>query len=297
MAIHNKFIGAITGGRLEYGSEPIPRKKTSGQKSSGASKKSAAAVAQPAPGRGTGGKPAQPSIAMPQAIPQAFAPLQPLQPMQPVQPLQPARPLQPTFPTFPVRPALPFHPTMPFLPLLPRTTTQLAQAAVRQLAGADSATLTKAVNALRSRNLRAAGLMDHLERKVKVGEVLSRLAKDWSRETRQDFVEAVPMDVKETAVMDAVVSIATLNDPDLEEEILAENLGEVTEENLLDQRAVVFQYPPPGTPLEPPYVVLVAVEHREVAEAEEVAESILDDLVEHQGYKLPSAAADKLRRR
>jgi hypothetical protein len=95
-------------------------------------------------------------------------------------------------------------------------------------------------------------------------------------------------------VMDSIVSLAILNDPDLEGELQAENTPETTEGDLLENRRIVWQYPPPGTPLEPPYLVLVAVEHRDVAQAEEVVQTILGQLVDYQGYKIPKTAAQKL---
>lgn len=176
-----------------------------------------------------------------------------------------------------------------------KTTTQLAQGAIKQLKEVEPTALREALNAIQSKNIVAAGLMNYLERKVKIGEVLNKFAKDWADDTKQDFTEAFPMEAGKFAVMDSIVSIAILNDPDLEEELRIENTPETTEADLLENRRIVWQYPPPGTILEPPYLVLVAVEHQDIARAEEVIQSILGELIVHQGYKIPKSAAQKLR--
>jgi hypothetical protein len=188
-------------------------------------------------------------------------------------------------------------PVVKFPPLafLPKTATQLARGAIQQLSGASPAVLTEAINTIRNKNIAASGLMNYLERRVRVGEVLNEVAKDWSPETKQDFAAAFQADPNKLEVMDHIVAIAILNDPELEEELSIENTPEVTEKDLIEDRRVVWQYPPPGTILEPPYLILVAVEHQEVAKAEEVVQSILGELVDHQGYKIPRSAAQKLR--
>jgi hypothetical protein len=137
--------------------------------------------------------------------------------------------------------------------------------------------------------------MNFLERRTRIGEVLNELAKDWDEETQQDFSEALQMDRSKQNVMDDIVALAILNDPDLEEEIRVENTPEATGEDLLENRTIVWQYPEPGTPLDPPYLVLVAVEHQDVAQAEETLKSVMDQLVTHEGFKIPRAAAQKLR--
>jgi hypothetical protein len=138
--------------------------------------------------------------------------------------------------------------------------------------------------------------MNYLERKVKVGEVLNELAKDWEDETQRDFAEAFNMAANKLPVMDSIVSMAVLNDPDLDEELMAENLPEASEADLMENRRITWQYPPAGTTLNPPYVILVAVEHRDVAEAEEVLERIVGQLTTYQGFKLPKTTVAKLKR-
>jgi hypothetical protein len=188
-------------------------------------------------------------------------------------------------------------PIVPVAPLFfQKTATRLAQEAIRQLNAADANDVDRALNAIQSRNVPAARVLDYLERKVKIGEVLGNFAAKWSEDTQKDFAEAFPMEVDQLAVMDCVVSIAILNDPDLEEDIRKENTPETTQSELLENRRIVWQYPPPGTPLDPPYLVLVAVEHEDVARADEVVASILDNLVPHRRYKLPKVAVDKLRK-
>ncbi len=179
--------------------------------------------------------------------------------------------------------------------LLPKTTTQLARGAINQLVGANPAVVREAISTIRNKNVAGARLMSYLERKTKIGEVLNAMAKDWSQETKQDFADSFQMAADKLEVMDSIVSVAILNDPDLEEELTIENTPGATEKDLLENRRIVWQYPPPGTPLDPPYLVLVAVEHRDVAKAEEVVRSILGELVDFEGYKIPKAAAQKLR--
>jgi hypothetical protein len=180
-------------------------------------------------------------------------------------------------------------------PVVPRTATQLARGAADQLRGAPRAVLEEAVTTIRNSRVNPDGLMHHLERKVLVGEVLNRLAEGWAQETRQDFAEAFSMAADRTGVMDLIVALAILNDGDLERELRAENLPPTTQADLLESRRVVAQYPPPGTVVDHPQLILIAVEHQDTARAEEAVRTILGDLTDYQGFKLPTAAADKLR--
>ncbi len=179
--------------------------------------------------------------------------------------------------------------------VLPKTTTQLARSAISQLENASPAVLREAINTVKNKNVAANRLINHLERKTFIGEVLNELAKNWSNETKEDFVGAFNMAADKLEVMDNIVSIAILNDPDLEEELRAENTPETTEGDLQENRRIVWQKPSPGERLEPPYLILVAVEYQDVAQAEEVVQAILGELVDYQGYKVPKAIAPKLR--
>lgn len=194
-----------------------------------------------------------------------------------------------------VTPRPPFPPVLLPPLALPKTTSQIAQGAINLLNGASQAVLQEAINTVKNRNIAADNLMNYLERKVIVGEVLNELARDWSDETKQDFAEAFRTTPDKVDVMDAIVSIAILNDPDLKDELIIENTPETTEGDLLENRRVVWQYPPPGTVLQPPYLILLAVEHRDTRRAEEVVQSILGALVDYQGYKVPKSAVQKLR--
>ena len=49
-----------------------------------------------------------------------------------------------------------------------------------------------------------------------------------------------------------------------------------------------------GTPLQPPYVVLIAVEWSDVAKAQDIVKSITDQLVERDRFKMPRATASRL---
>ena len=174
--------------------------------------------------------------------------------------------------------------------LLDKTTTQLARGAMQQLNSVGTAVRDEAINTIKNRHLNPNGLMNYLERRVKVGEVLNELSKDWEAQTQQDFAEAFGMDTSKLSVMDAIVSLAILNDPELEDELRLENLGDTSETSLLENRRIVWQYPPPGTPLDPPYVVLVAVEHQDLAKAQQVIDEIIGQLTVQEGFKVPKPA-------
>ena len=191
-----------------------------------------------------------------------------------------------------VIPTQPFFPSIPFIPFN-KTNTQLARGAINQLNGVDRGVLDRTLNVLGSKNLSASRLMDYLERKVKIGVVLNSLAENWDNETKKDFEEAIP-GANENTIRDSIISLAILNEPTLEEEIFAENAPEATGEDLQTDRVIVDQYPPAGSVLEPPYVILVAVEQRDIVKAEEVVKEITDQLTTTKGFKLPKVAAAKL---
>lgn len=171
--------------------------------------------------------------------------------------------------------------------ILDKTTTQLARGAMQQLNNVGTAVRDEAINTIKNRNINPTGLMNYLERRVKVGEVLNEMSKDWDPQTQQDLAEAFNMDKTKLAVMDAIVSLAILNDPELEDELRLEHMGDTSQTALLENRRIVWQYPPPGTPLDPPYVVLVAVEHQDLSEAQEVIDEILGQLTVQEGFKVP----------
>jgi hypothetical protein len=178
-----------------------------------------------------------------------------------------------------------------------KTTTQIAQGALNQLRSAAPGVIREAVNTIKNKNISAGGLLNQLERRTRVGEVLNELANDWSAETKQDFAEAfqMPNNADKLPVMDAIVSIAILNDPDLKNELLAENMSEASQGDLLENRRIVWQWPQPGTPFTPPYLIMVAVEHQDTSQAQKIIDSIIGDLVDFDGFKIPGAAAKKLR--
>ena len=198
-----------------------------------------------------------------------------------------------------VRPIIPpvFEiPPMIFQPM-EKTTTQIAQGAMKQLRAAAPAALREAMSNITNKKIAAGQLLNHLERRTRVGEVLNELANDWSAETKQDFAEAfqMPNNADKLPVMDAMVSIAILNDPDLKDELMAENTSEASQSDMLENRRIVWQWPQPGTPFTPPYLIVVAVEHEDTSKAQNIIQSIIGDLVDFQGYKIPTAAANKLR--
>jgi hypothetical protein len=193
-------------------------------------------------------------------------------------------------------PILPFPPFI-FRPPVNKTTTQIAQGAMNQLRGAAADAIREAVNNIRNKNIGAGDLINFLERRTRVGEVLNELANDWSAQTKGDFAEAfqMPNTADKLPVMDAIVSIAILNDPDLRNELQAENTTDASQADLLENRRIVWQYPQPGTPFTPPYLIMVAVERQDTAQAQNIIQSIIGDLVDFQGFKIPTAAAQRLR--
>jgi hypothetical protein len=175
--------------------------------------------------------------------------------------------------------------------MLPNTTTLLAHSAINLLRSANQAMLDEAIMTLQNRSLSASGVMRHVEQNASFSEVLEKLAKEWSPETQQAFARAFNMDPNKTEIMDLIVAIAVLNEDDLEAELRSENTSEATIGDLLENRRITWQYPPPGTPLDPPYLVLVAVEHVDTARADEEIQSILGELVDYKGFKIPRRTA------
>ena len=151
--------------------------------------------------------------------------------------------------------------------------------------------LGDAITAVGNASIAPQNLMAFLARRVLIGEVLGGRADGWSEETRADFAEALNLGSPRTDQMDAIVALAVLNDPDLEQEVRGENLTEPTDAELMSNRRVVWQYPPAGTPLEPPYVVLIAVERQDVAQAETVIRSIFGALGEQRGFRVPAGSS------
>lgn len=194
-------------------------------------------------------------------------------------------------------PILELPPGIVFHPQVDKTTTQIAQGALNQLRAAAPAVVREAVSNIKNKNVAAEDVLNYLERRTRVGEVLNELANDWSAQTKQDFAEAfqMPNTADKLPVMDAMVSVAILNDPDLKNELQAENTTEASQGDLLENRRIVWQWPQPGTAFTPPYLIVVAVEQQDTTQAKNIIQSILGDLVDFQGYKIPSAAAQKLR--
>lgn len=197
-----------------------------------------------------------------------------------------------------IRPIIPprLDPSL-ILPILPqnRTTTQLANGAVAQLTAAAPPVVREATNTVVNASIgQPSSLMAHLERFVRVGEVLNEVAARWSETTRGDFAKAFNnMDAAKTDVMDTIVSLAILNDADLEAELRVENTPETTDSDLVN-RKVVWQSPPPGAALEPPYIVMIAVEYTDTAKAQDLVRQITDQLVIRDNFRMPRLAANKL---
>lgn len=195
-----------------------------------------------------------------------------------------------------LKPPILIPPTVLQPPPQNKTTTQLANAAIAQLTNVAPASATQALNAIKSKSLDGPGLIPYLERKVRIGEVLNDLAKDWTAPTRSDFADAFSMDPNNinNDVADSIVSIAILNDQDMDAEITAENTPQTTPADLTDNRRIVWQSVPPGTVLNPPYVILVAVEYQDVATAQDAVQAITNQLgTTASGFRLPKAVIQK----
>jgi hypothetical protein len=181
-----------------------------------------------------------------------------------------------------------------------KTATRIALSAIDQLSGAKASDLREALTAIKNKKVDPEELVEYIERRLTTRafkEVFEELADGWSSDTKAEFAspKVFQIDSNKADVADCVVSAALLNQPDLADSIRAENMPETTFQDLLENRRIVEQYPPAGTELGPPYLVLVAVEHEDVAGAEDVVEGILGKLVEYQGFMLPSVAVAKLR--
>jgi hypothetical protein len=183
-----------------------------------------------------------------------------------------------------------------------QTTTKLALSAIDQLKRAKPAIVKEAITTISNKNKSGADLMEYVDNSLNrkdFNEVFSELAEGWSEKTIKTFISApvFQMESGKPDVMDSIVSIAILNDPDLESELRAENMPVTTEQNLLEDRRIVWQYPPPGTQIDPPYLVMVAIESQDSAAAVDVVESIMQELGTYQGFKLPKTTIAKLPKR
>jgi hypothetical protein len=179
----------------------------------------------------------------------------------------------------------------------PQTTTLLANYAIDYLEKLPPETLRSAMSFVQAKPQKVAPgeLFEELRQRTSFEEVLREKAEGWKPVTRKVFSEVFAMPVDNMAAMDAIVSIALLNRPDLEQALRGENATPPTIQELLENRRIVWQYPPPGTPLTPPYVILVAVENLDTGPAEDVVQRIISRLiVTPSGYRLPRDAAQKL---
>ncbi|HEU5098945.1 MAG TPA: hypothetical protein VFU22_08000 [Roseiflexaceae bacterium] len=189
-----------------------------------------------------------------------------------------------------------------------QTMTKLAQSAINTLNQSDSGNLQRAFNSIagKSQAIRDetgkngpdGGLVEYLHQKTKFTEVLAEFARGWTVPTKNGFATAFAMDAQDAnqlPVMDNIVAIAILNDPDLEAQLRRENTSQPSGADLIENRRIVWQHPAPGTVLQPPYLVLVAVEYVDTSTAQDIVQQIMGDLVAYQGYKIPSAAMQKLR--
>jgi hypothetical protein len=176
-----------------------------------------------------------------------------------------------------------------------RTSSILARSAFMMLEQAPKENLDLALNTLANKNIPAERLIEELERSpFSFQQVLSELARGWRQEDINGFAEKFGMPKEQLDVMDAIVSLAILNDPALEPRLRAENQVPSTPTDFLSSRRVIWQSVEPGSVLNPPYVILIAVEAVDTAMPNEVVQSILGQLGVFRGYKLPQAAVARL---
>jgi hypothetical protein len=179
----------------------------------------------------------------------------------------------------------------------PQTTTRLVTYAIETLENLPRDPLQSALNFIQAKpqHVQPGELLEDLRQRTSFDEVLQEKAEGWKPVTRRVFAEVFAMPADNLVVMDAIVSIALLNRPDLEEVLRRENAAPASLQDLLENRRIVWQYPPPGTPLTPPYVIVVAVESVDTGPAVDIVQRILSSLVTTpSGYRLPRGAAQKL---
>jgi hypothetical protein len=175
-----------------------------------------------------------------------------------------------------------------------RTATELARGAVTLLDRLDRGVVAEALQTVENVGVNGNALMQYLERKVRVSEVLSNFAATWSDPTKADFAAAFRMEVNRLEAMDAIVSVAILSDPDLETELRRENTRVPGPNDFLEQRRILYQWPPAGTPLEPPYLMLVVVEAEDVSATQDAVQAILGQLDFLRTFRLPRTVVAKL---
>lgn len=179
-----------------------------------------------------------------------------------------------------------------------QTMTKLAQSSLVILNRLTREELMMVLNTVVNKGVSPSGLMDALEQGVKFNEVMSEVAEGWSKPTKDNFVRFFGMPAEQLPVMDGIVSTAILNDPTLESQLRRENTPAPTSDDLLDGRRILYQYPPPGSVLEPPYVVLLAIEHTDAQVADNVIGSVLGELTDYkvkdQVFRLIRSAVQKL---
>lgn len=193
-------------------------------------------------------------------------------------------------------------PRPPADPDIPRfageqTTTRLVTYAVDYLENLPREPLQSALNFIQAKpgKVRPGELLEDLRQRTSFDEVLREKAEGWKPVTRRVFAEVFAMPADSLASMDAIVAVALLNRPDLEQVLRRENAAPLSLQQLLENRKIVWQYPAPGTPLTPPYVIVVAVESTDTAPAEDIVQRIMSNLVlTPSGFRLPRGAAGKL---
>jgi hypothetical protein len=193
-------------------------------------------------------------------------------------------------------PGLPADPDIPRFSG-PQTTTRLVTYAIEHLENVPPGPLRSAINFIQAKpqKVQPGELLEDLRQRTSFEEVLRERAEGWRPLTRRVFAEVFAMPVDDLAAMDAIVCVALLNRPDLEQVLRRENAVPPSLQELLENRKIVWQYPPPGTPLTPPYVIVVAVESVDTDAVEDVVQRILSSLVDTpSGFRLPRGAAQKL---
>jgi hypothetical protein len=196
-----------------------------------------------------------------------------------------------------VPPVLP--PADPDIPRFsgPQTTTRLVTYAIEYLENLPPEPLRRAINFIQAKpqKVQPGELLEDLRQRTSFDEVLRERAEGWRPMTQRVFAEVFAMPADDLASMDAIVCIALLNRPDLEQVLRRENAAPPSLQELLENRRIIWQYPPPGTPLTPPYVIVVAVESVDTDAVEDVVQRILSSLVTTaSGFRLPRGAAQRL---
>lgn len=174
--------------------------------------------------------------------------------------------------------------------------TDLARKKADSLGKSRPEDLTEAMNAIKNKNIAPGNVFAHLDKNTDVGFELDKEAEDMSDETVNNIATMFGTDPKKKGVINNIISLGLLNAEGVEEAIEEEQLDEPSNEDVLRNRRIIWQHPEPGTVMEPPYLIVVAVEHRDVQKAKDARKDFAGLLIKHRNFKVPTNIATRLPR-